>query len=125
MTIEKTREFRLKQSEEKIGIAKRLFDKGDYGNAIVQAYLSIFYSARVVLLEKGQDSDDSDKIVTLSREYFQPSGWLTMDITALLQKGHTYHAQLKKNCLGTISKEESKQFIDNAVAIQKEIAKRK
>lgn len=125
MTIEKTREFRLKQSDEKIGIAKKLFEKGDYGNAIVQAYLSIFYAARVVLLEKGQDSDDSEKIVTLSREYFQPSGWLSIDIAALLEKGRTYHDQLEKNCLGTIPKDEVKQFIDNAVKIQMEIAKRK
>ena len=114
MTIEKIREFRLKQSEEKLAIARRLFDKGDCRNAVVQAYLSIFYSARILLLEQGHDSDDFEKIVELSRAFFQPSGWLSVDLGTLLEQGRLYHEKLERNCLGEIEQTEVKQFLENA-----------
>jgi uncharacterized protein (UPF0332 family) len=125
MTIEKIREFRLKQSEEKIAIAKRLFAKGDCRNAVVQAYLSIFYAARILLLEQGEDSDNFDKIVELSRKYFQPSGWLSVDIGTMLEQGRSYHEKIEKNCLGEVELTEVKQFIENADKIREAVAKEK
>ena len=125
MMMDKIREFRLKQSEEKIGIAKHLLSKGDCKNAVVQAYLSIFYATRILLLDKGQDSDDFEKIVELSRAYFQPSGWLSMDIGSLLEQGRTYHDQMDKNCLGDISQDEVKKFIENAELVRERVLKGK
>jgi len=123
MTAEKTRQFRLKQSEEKIDIAKRLLSKGDYGNALAQAYLSIFYSVRVLLLEKGADSDDFEKIVSLSEEYFQPIGWLSRDISQLLEKGRTLHEQIERNNKNEVSIAEALSFIENAEKIRKAVEK--
>lgn len=125
MTIEKIREFRLKQSEEKLAIARRLFDKGDCRNAVVQAYLSIFYSARILLLEQGHDSDDFEKIVELTRAYFQPSGWLSVDLGTLLEQGRSYHDKLETNCLGDIDQTEVKQFLDNAGKVREAVIKGK
>ena len=121
MTLEKTKEFRLKQSEEKIEIAKRLLSKGDCTQALVQAYQSIFYSVRVLLLEKGSDSDDFEKIVNLAREYFQPSGWLSLDIGTLLEKGRSIHEQMGNNSQSATSAAEAQSFVDNAQKIREMI----
>ncbi|MGL4369604.1 MAG: HEPN domain-containing protein, partial [Spirochaetota bacterium] len=103
MKTEKTREFRLRQSSEKIDIAKRLLSKGDCSNAVVQAYLSLFYSVRLLLLDKNEDSDDFEKIVELARKYFQPSGWLTVDAGTLLEKGRSYQDRIDRNCADAVS----------------------
>ena len=118
MNAEKTREFRLKQSSEKIDISKRLLQKGDCKNAVVQAYLSMFYSVRILLLEKNEDSDDFTKIVELARKYFQPSGWLSVDIGTILEKGRSYHDSMSNNCLEEISSDETKGFIETAEKIR-------
>jgi len=123
MNAEKTREFRLKQSSEKIDISKRLLMKGDCKNAVVQAYLSLFYSVRLLLLDKNEDSDDFNRIVELARKYFQPSGWLSVDIGTMLEKGRDYHDSLTNNCLGDITQNETKGFIEAAEKIRESIVK--
>ena len=118
MNTAKVREFRLKQSSEKIDIAKRLLGKGDCGNAVVQAYLSLFYSVRLLLLDKNEDSDDFEKIVDLARKYFQPSGWLSVDAGTLLEKGRSYQDRMEQKCKDPVPDTEAKSFIDNAEKIR-------
>jgi uncharacterized protein (UPF0332 family) len=110
----KIRQFRAEQSFEKLQVAKRLFSKEDYTNSLIQAFLSIFYSVRILLLEDGKDSDDFVKIVDLSRKYYEPSGWIDFDIASLLEEGQTIRSEIESASPPKVTRAEAEKFIASA-----------
>ena len=108
----KVREFRLTQSQDKLAIAKKLYIKGDNTHALLQAYLSIFYSVRILLLDKDSDSDDFKRIIELSRSYLMPSGWMMVDIAALLEQGRNHQQLMASESKYMVHAEDAKKFID-------------
>jgi uncharacterized protein (UPF0332 family) len=87
-SIDKTRDFRERHSNEKKELAKAFLKKGDFEHAFEEAYLSIFYSTRLLLLDQTEDSDNINKILDLSYQYFAPYDWLSVNIRDVLHEGH-------------------------------------
>lgn len=121
MDSTKIRQFRAEQSFEKLQLSKKFFSKGEYTNSLIQAFLSIFYSVRILLLEDGTDSDNFEKIVELSKRYYEPAGWGSIDISALLQEGHSIRSEIESASAPVIDQSEAKKFIDSAEKLYKEI----
>lgn len=120
--IEKTRQFRFDQSKDKLMLAKGLYKKGDYSNSLIQSYLSLFYSVRILLLDKDSDSDDFEKITSLAERYLQPAGWISFDIAAVLREGRLHKQRLEMQLSVDVNENDAKRFVEQAETVFKEIS---
>lgn len=69
-SIQETMQFRLSQSMDKLQLAAIFLEQGKYCESILESYRAIFYSIRVLLIEKEIDSDDPDKIIEIFEKNF-------------------------------------------------------
>jgi uncharacterized protein (UPF0332 family) len=119
-SADRTLHFRIEQSHEKLMLSKQLIGKGEYSGAILQAYLSIFYSVRSLLLDTDNDSDDINKIIDLSKKYYQPSGWTNINIPSILEEGHAYSIR-NSNVDDQAHKSDAERFVKSAEQLYNEI----
>lgn len=121
--LKKKRNFRLEQSREKLNLSSVMLNKSLYNDSLIFSYLSMFYSVRILLIEKNVDSDDHEKILDLIQKYYEPSGWMDIDIIAILREAKTYKDKIEKNEGVVISREEAGRFNKNATIILDRIVK--
>ncbi len=122
-SIEKKREFRIGQSQEKLALSMVMLDKCDYNDSLIFSYLSMFYSVRVLLIDKNVDSDDHEKILELVKEYYEPAGWTDIDIVDILNEAKLYKDKLEKDKGIKISKEKADKFYECASLMYKKVQK--
>lgn len=120
-TIEKTIQFRVKQSREKLGLSQIMLIRGRYNDSVICSYLSMFYAVRVLLIEDDIDSDNYTRIRELAKKYYEPSGWNEIDITGILNKSVVSRDSAESTPVCAASKEEAERFYENANAIMSEI----
>jgi uncharacterized protein (UPF0332 family) len=120
-SIEKIRQFRAEQSHEKMVLSRNLLQKGDYLNALIQAYLSIFYSVRLLLLDDSNDSDDFNRIIELSKRYYNPTGWISLNMSELLAEGRDLHNLTRSAYRINVSETEAEKFVVSSEKLYNEI----
>ncbi len=120
-TIEKTIQFRVKQSREKLGLSQIMLNRGRYNDSVICSYLSMFYAVRVLLIENDIDSDNYSRIRELAEKYYEPSGWNEIDITGILKESVVSRDSAEDTPAPAASKEEAERFYQNANTIMSEI----
>ena len=120
-TIEKTIQFRVKQSREKLGLSQIMLKRGRYNDSVICSYLSMFYAVRVLLIEDDIDSDNYSRIRELAKKYYEPAGWNEIDIAGILDESAVSLDSAEAVPACTASKEEAERFYQNANAIMSEI----
>jgi uncharacterized protein (UPF0332 family) len=120
-SLDRTRDFRERHSNEKKELAKALLKKGDYAHAFTEAYLSIFYSTRILLLGQKEDSDNINNILDLSHHYFAPYDWLSVNIREILGEGKKIRDSIKSDPGKSVPESEAKRFVESAEKIYNEI----
>ena len=121
--LEKKREFRLEQSREKLNLSSIMLSKSLYNDSLIFSYLSMFYSVRILLIEKNVDSDDHEKILELIEKYYEPTGWMDVNILKILSEAKVYKEKIEKDKGVLISKDEADKFLNNANLILKQVLK--
>jgi len=84
--IQEKLKLRLDLSAEKADMARVMLEAGRYNESVVFSYLSLFYSIRLLLLDREDDSDDPEKILSLAESFFEPSGWNGIDILSIFRE---------------------------------------
>ncbi len=121
--IEKTREFRIEQSREKLDLSSIMLKKELYNDSFIFSYLSMFYSVRILLIGKEGDSDDHNKILELVKQYYKPSGWIDVNIIEILQEAKTYKEKIDNEKGIVLGKEDAQKFNKNASLILDQVFK--
>jgi uncharacterized protein (UPF0332 family) len=111
---DKTIEFRIHQSRDKLNLSESLIKRGMYNDSITCSYLSIFYSARVLLIHSDRDSDSYDDIINIFENYYKPAGWLSTDILAVLKESKNYRDIAESGRGITVSKDDAEKFYNTA-----------
>jgi uncharacterized protein (UPF0332 family) len=83
----------------------------------------MFYSVRILLIEKNVDSDDYEKILELIEKYYEPTGWMDVNIIEILSEAKVYKEKIEKDKGVLISKDEADKFLNNANLILKQVLK--
>jgi uncharacterized protein (UPF0332 family) len=120
--IEHKWNFRAERSREKLHLASLMLEKGRFNDSVINSYLSIFYSARLLLLHAGDDADDYEDILALAEKYYEPSGWSSIDIVGILRETKHFHDRIR-SAGKTVTREEAERFYANASAVLGEITK--
>ncbi len=121
--IEKTRGFRIEQSREKLDLSSIMLNKKLYNDSFIFSYLSMFYSVRILLIEKEEDSDDHSKILELVKKYYRPTGWIDVNIIEILQEAKTYKEKIDNEKGVVLGKEDAKKFNKNASLLLNQVFK--
>lgn len=64
----------LQKAEKKLDVAERLFQSGDYEDAVSRAYYAAFHMAQALLLTEGQKAESHKGVVTLFGLLFVKTG---------------------------------------------------
>lgn len=64
----------IQKAEKKIKVAEKLFNSGDYDDAVSRAYYAVFHAAQALLLTEGQRADSHKGVVTLFGLLFVKTG---------------------------------------------------
>jgi uncharacterized protein (UPF0332 family) len=120
--IEQRRSFRQSQSREKLNLASIMLSKGDYNKSVIDAYLSLFYSVRILLVNNDTDTDDDKKILELIEKYYKPSGWTEIDIPSLLRTGRDLKERIEISGVG-VTREDAERFYHSAAAVYESITR--
>lgn len=121
--IQQTLKFRISQSEEKLKLAAIMLSKEQYNDAVIYSYLSMFYSVRVLLLNRTGDTDDYEKILDLAEKYYDPSGWTSIDVISLLKEAKAFKEKIEETPGIKITKDDGEKFYNKAVAVLQEVIK--
>ncbi|MCX7679351.1 MAG: HEPN domain-containing protein [Spirochaetes bacterium] len=113
--------FRLHQSEEKLRLSTLMLQKSAFNDSVIYSYLSIFYSVRILLIEKDEDSDDYNKIYELIENYFNPTGWTGLPISEIIKEAKQFKEKIDANPGIRITKKEAEKLNKNASLILEEI----
>ena len=120
--IEQRRSFRQNQSREKLNLASIMLSKGDYNKSVIDAYLSLFYSVRILLVSNDSDTDDDKRILELVEKYYEPSGWTEIDIPALLRTGRELKERIEISGTG-VTRADAERFYHSAAAVYDSITR--
>ncbi len=114
--IEQRRSFRQNQSREKLNLASIMLNKGDYNKSVIDAYLSLFYAVRLLLVNNDADTDDDRRILELVEKYYEPSGWTEIDIPSLLRAGRELKERIESSN-ARITRADAEKFYHSAAAV--------
>ncbi|HNR89325.1 MAG TPA: HEPN domain-containing protein [Spirochaetota bacterium] len=120
-STEKTIHFRLEKSQEKLVQSDLMLQKGLYNDALLYSYLSMFYAIRVLLINHETDSDDEERIMKLAEQYFEPAGWESIDVIAVLKESKKFKDSIEKTPGIKIGREEADRLYRNAEQILAEV----
>lgn len=120
-SLDKTIHFRLEKSTEKLEQAELMLQKGLFNDALLYSYLSMFYAIRVLLINHDVDSDDEERIMNLAEQYFEPAGWESIDVVAVLKESKQFKDRIEKSPGVRITREEADRFYRNAAHINHEV----
>jgi uncharacterized protein (UPF0332 family) len=121
--IENRRNFRLEQGREKLRLAELTLHKGFYNDSVVYSYISMFYSVRVLLINRDDDSDDHEKILELLVKYFEPSGWTNVNIVEIMKKSKEFKESIDSKTGTAATREDAELMYKNANLILDEVLK--
>ncbi len=121
--IDKILEFRLEQSREKLKLSRVKLEKNLFNDSIAYAYLSMFYAARVLLIDKDEDADDYDRIMDLIDKYYEPSGWTTVNIPAIMKETRDFKDKVESLPGQKAEKADAERFYNHALVILNEVEK--
>ncbi len=113
--------FRLQQSEEKLRLSTLMLRKSHFNDSLLYSYLSLFYSIRILLVEKGEDSDDYNRIHELTEKYFNPTGWTGVHISDIMKEAKEFKDKIEENPGMKVTKSEAEKFNKNAAMVLEEI----
>jgi uncharacterized protein (UPF0332 family) len=117
-------EFRLQQSEEKLKLSSLMIKKGQFNDSIIYSYLSLFYSVRVLLVGRGEDSDNYTLISELMEKYYQPAGWTSINIVGIIRETKEFKDKVESNPGIKATRDEAERFNRNASDVLAEIKKK-
>ena len=100
-----------------------MLKKGLYNDSFIFSYLSMFYSVRILLIDKDIDSDEHEKILELVEKYYEPSGWIDINILEILKEAKTYKDRIDNDNGAVITKEEAEKFNKDANLIHEQVLK--
>ncbi len=119
--IEQRRQFRLTQSRDKLQLASIMMAQRRYNEAVIYSYLSMFYSVRILLIDRDDDSDDHEKILELEKKYYEPAGWTGLDVMAILKDTKLFKDSMEKSPGARVSEEEAEKFYSKAMTVMNEV----
>jgi len=64
-TTEKLIKSYISKAENKLAVAKRLYDLKDYEDSVSRAYYAVFHATQALLLTEGQKAESHKGVVTL------------------------------------------------------------
>lgn len=64
----------IQKAEKKIEVAEKLFNSGDYEDAVSRAYYAVFHAAQALLLTDGERAETHKGVVTLFGLLFVKTG---------------------------------------------------
>jgi len=120
-SLEKKIEFRLQQSEDKLKLSTLMIKKSRYNDSIIYSYLSLFYSVRVLLIRHDEDSDDYGRIHDLMEEYYQPTGWVNLDIVEIIKETKEFKDRVEADPGIKASREDAERFRRHAAVVLEQI----
>ncbi|HOJ30311.1 MAG TPA: HEPN domain-containing protein [Spirochaetota bacterium] len=118
-TLEKI-QFRLNQSREKIKLASIFLEKKKYCDSVLASYRAIFYAIRVLLVDKGIDSDDPDRIIEIFEKYLQSTLFGNTTIIEIARRSKEIK-DFAVNSNGQIQYEQAEVMLNNATTILHEV----
>ncbi|HPP49592.1 MAG TPA: HEPN domain-containing protein [Spirochaetota bacterium] len=118
-TLEKIH-FRLNQSREKIKLASIFLEKKKYCDSVLASYRAIFYAIRVLLVDKGIDSDDPDRIIEIFEKYLQSTLFGNTTIIEIARRSKEIK-DFAVNSNGQIQYEQAEVMLNNATTILHEV----
>lgn len=79
-TTEKVIKSYISKAENKLAVAKRLYDLKDYEDSVSRAYYAVFHAAQALLLTEGQKAESHKGVVTLFGLLFVKSGKISKEL---------------------------------------------
>jgi len=79
-TTEKLIKSYISKAENKLAVAKKLFNSNDYEDSVSRAYYAVFHASQGLLLTEGQKADTHKGVVTLFGLFFVKSGKFSKDL---------------------------------------------
>ncbi len=64
----------IEKADKKLEVAKRLFETGDYEDAVSRAYYAVYHAAQALLLSEGEKAETHKGVVTLFGLLFVKTG---------------------------------------------------
>ena len=114
--------LRIKLANEKLQVAKLLFENGEYRDVVSRAYYSMFYATKAFLLSQGQDPSSHKGVDTLFHRFCLIHKSPPVDFAKMLSLMR--HARLDADYQekAQITKQDAKEAIDMAQSFLKEIS---
>lgn len=119
--LQKKRQFRIEQSEEKLRISEQMIKRTNYNDAVVFSYLAMFYAMRTLLLEKHTDTDNISKIIEIYEKYYSQTVWADIDIVAVIKECKQFKDKIENTPGIIVSKDDANKYFNSAQSILKEI----
>jgi uncharacterized protein (UPF0332 family) len=79
-TTEKLIKSYFSKAENKLAVAKKLFNSEDYEDSVSRAYYAVFHASQGLLLTEGQKADSHKGVVTLFGLFFVKSGKFSKEL---------------------------------------------
>jgi uncharacterized protein (UPF0332 family) len=114
-------DFRLRFSEDKLALAKILLQNNKANDAVLYAYLTIFYAMRAFLVHGEHDSDNFEEILSLYEKYYKEKAPFSLDISPILERSLNFKQQMSQDDSAVIPLEEARQCIDYAGQVLQEV----
>ncbi len=113
--------LRLKLANDKLRVAKLLFENAEYRDTVSRAYYSIFYATKAFLLSKGQDPSSHKGVDTLFHRFCAIHDKPSVDFAKILSlmRQARLNADYRENA--QITKQDAREAIDMAQSFLKEI----
>ncbi|HDP81466.1 MAG TPA: hypothetical protein ENN21_11545 [Spirochaetes bacterium] len=122
--IQEKLKLRLDLSAEKADMARVMLEAGRYNESVMFSYLSLFYSIRLLLIDREDDSDDPEKILSLAESFFEPSGWNGVDILSIFRESKRARDRIENEPGHSADPEMARNFYVKAVEARSTILKK-
>lgn len=114
-------EFRLRFSEDKLALAKILLQSEKANDAVLYAYLTVFYAMRAFLIHSDDDSDNFEEIISLYEKYYKEKAPFSLDISSILERSLGFKQKMSHNETAMIPLEEARQCVEYAGQVLQEV----
>jgi uncharacterized protein len=74
----------IEKANQKLAVARRLLDSGDYDDSVSRAYYAAFHGARALLVSAGQSPSTHQGVVTLFHLLFVKTGRIAREMAKCL-----------------------------------------
>lgn len=113
--------YRMKRAREDLDAAHLLFDAGNYRIANNRAYYAIFHAMRAVLVFDNFDSSKHSGVIAEFRRRYIKEGIFPTEISKMIGSAFTIRNASDYDDMFIVSKNDTKEQIDNAEYVYKAI----